>query len=665
MATLDLLNNKIIELKNKVLLIRENNSKEKIKLNEDLKTIHDTLESIVNNEPVLDFDYTKAVSLLEEHDYNTKDLLKTIKDIQNVQIIRNNIKIDIPLEKSQIEIFTNFQEKLLKLKDSILIIMQSIKDPLEEEKKITVLSNLKEVLDPQGKRKYYTEEMMQTFWQEFNLFAMDSDEEVFNILQDFNEVSNLQNKQALKPKADFTEVLALYDKTLDLPLEKKELFISLLNKYAKEVITNIDLENTQNIILFFKEKDILKEFELTSLLKVTLYGKYEYIKDVIYPKVMGEDKEKQESYFTDALATVWIKEKNDNLFLVKPFVIVRSKDNPKEENNLYSSCHTIDYDEFKLNVDLLNENQDLFKKEEVIKDQGAYLSLRTLPHFILKKNIELCRIFQMGKRAKVPTSALIRGDLEDKIHLAIELGLFNPPMSEEFIQMDDLIVKNEEFKQNLVKNNQENDSIRNYFQRYLTGLMKPVGDFAFLAYKLQNMGYLPFYNNFFSRNLAGKASNVMITSEEKRVLDDQDKMNEFLSSNFAWDAYDEIISDYDIYDTDLSEYIASDGNYSFTKYIDQNIFNDPLIKTLEDNYTIYDIIKERDHEEKRKNEYVYLFNNRIISRYKVLHNATILKGLYGYLNKEMLMTCLVHKSFIDKNTLDYIANEVMGRSEVL
>ena len=91
MATLDLLNKKIIELKNKVLLIRENNSKEKIKLNEDLKTIHDTLESIVNNEPVLDFDYTKAVSLLEEHDYNTKDLLKTIKDIQNVQIIRNNI----------------------------------------------------------------------------------------------------------------------------------------------------------------------------------------------------------------------------------------------------------------------------------------------------------------------------------------------------------------------------------------------------------------------------------------------------------------------------------------------------------------------------------------------------------------------------------------------
>ena len=141
MSTLDLLNNKIIELKNKVVLIRENNNKEKIKLNEGLKIIHDTLESIINNEPALDYDYTKAISLLEEHNYDTNNLLNTIKDIQNVQIIRNNVQIKIPLERDQIEIFNNFQEKLYRLKDNILIGLQSIKDPLQEEKTITVLSN--------------------------------------------------------------------------------------------------------------------------------------------------------------------------------------------------------------------------------------------------------------------------------------------------------------------------------------------------------------------------------------------------------------------------------------------------------------------------------------------------------------------------------------------
>ena len=60
-----------------------------------------------------------------------------------------------------------------------------------------------------------------------------------------------------------------------------------------------------------------------------------------------------------------------------------------------------------------------------------------------------------------------------------------------------------------------------------------------------------------------------------------------------------------------------------------------------------------------------MFGDRIISRYKVLHNASILKEEYGTLTEDMLMTAIVRNSFLDEKTYKRIENCVWKRGMVM
>jgi hypothetical protein len=65
------------------------------------------------------------------------------------------------------------------------------------------------------------------------------------------------------------------------------------------------------------------------------------------------------------------------------------------------------------------------------------------------------------------------------------------------------------------------------------------------------------------------------------------------------------------------------------------------------------------------NEFVYMFDDRIISRYKVLHNASILKSMYGYLSRDMVLTSIVRNSFLDSDSFQKIYSSVMKGSITL
>ena len=136
-------------------------------------------------------------------------------------------------------------------------------------------------------------------------------------------------------------------------------------------------------------------------------------------------------------------------------------------------------------------------------------------------------------------------------------------------------------------------------------------------------------------------------------------MDNFVSDHFVTDWYPDFISDYDEYDSIISEYIDSGKSTKFNEdeYFDEAILED----ALEEKNSVYEEITINDEVVERKNEFVYLFGDRIISRYKVLHNASILKGLYGKLNREMLMTSIVRNSFLDMDSFQLIQEQVMGR----
>ena len=543
--------------------------------------------------------------------------------------------------------------------------IEELKNKPTKEEKIRSLEGLKKIFEGTGRRKYCTPDMLNAFYEEFDILALhrENPELAESLLNAFYQSRN-SNINMRSNKVDFDTIVALYREFLKP--EKMKLFESLLKDHQAEVTSIIDLDNTREILEFLAEKGILNNFRNTTLLKVTLYGKADYIKETVYPKVIANNPETIETFYEDDLASIWIKEKGVSSHKRGAFRRSRGSSEDKDTDTLYSSCHRIDYDEFWENIEILRANSGLFDDKFDIEDVGANLNIKTLPTWVLKKNIGLCKLFGLGTIASVPPSFFENGDIENKIHLAIELGLLNPPLTPAFKEMDKDIVRNEMFQRNVTRKGLYNQSIRNYFQRYISNLSNfSINEYAYLFYKLQNEGYLAFYNEVFSDSHAGKGRFVELLGEFKEKMDTKEKLDDFVDTNFVADWHSEFIDGYDEYDEVIDNY-AIEGKK--TKYEDQNYINDkivedPLIKELEDNNTVMDEVTQNDVLVERKNAFVYMFGDRIISRYKVLHNASILKETYGTLTREMLMASIVRNSFLDKETFQKIYSCVIERGK--
>lgn len=667
MVTLNMLSKKIAALKDELERLNEANIDEKAKIQIQLAIIEECERVVKDEELPLNYDFSNAVQLIENYNYSIENLAKIIYDIQSALLVRQQLNLtseEMPLEESQLATLVSFADGLKKVKTELNKKMQRLTETVDSKKKIENLEGLKKILEGTGRRRYVTTEMFDDFYDEFDILSLPP-EDAQELLEGFYKTKNLSVRQG-KETADFNEVIELYNEYLSPTYMR--FFAGLLNDHRNEVTTSIDMDNTREILQFFKDNSLLDRFKKTALLKISLYGKADYIKEVVYPKITSNNLDIMDAYFEDELATVWIKEKGTSLYRTRPFRVSRGRGENKDKENLYATCHNVDYEEFWQNIEILKANRDLFDDSMELDDIGANLKLKTLPVWVLKKNIELCKLFGMGTITSVPITCVERGDIEDKIHLAIELGLLNPPMSQKFLEIDKQIIRTEEFQRNTKRKKIYNQSIRNYFQRYLSMLSnKSVNEYAYLTYKLQASGYEQFYNDFFSNVHAGKGNPFFITEEEKKLIVDRAQMDDFITNNFMTEWYSDFISGYDEYDSIISEYTASGKKDGFGDegYFDRAILDEDLIKDLEENHTINDIITQNEEIVEKKNDFVYLFGDRIISRYKVLHNASILKGLYGKLTKEMLMTSIVRNSFLDVDSFQLIQKEVMERGKAL
>ena len=676
MTTVELLSQKISFLKNNLTQIKEENLGEKAKLEAEIATIDECINAMKDSSLTAKYDFSNAIKLMENYNYNIDNLVQIIKDIKNVISIREDLSLseeELPLEESQIDTFNTFLDKLSKLKEEISEDLKEISSQTTEnaevKDKINNLEDLKKILEGTGKRKYYTEEMFMAFFEEIDPLSLPLDQ-IEIIVHDFYKTRNLSGR-IRKEKANFYDVVDLYAKFL--PENHMDSFEKLLGEYKNEVITVIDFDNTSEILQFFKDKGILEKFVPTALLKISLYGKSEYIKEVIYPKIQKYNEDEKETFYENALATVWIKEKGEKIHRASPFRRSRGSGESSSNESLYSSSHTVDYDEFMENIEILRQNSYMFDFYVDPDDISGNLSIKTLPTWVLKKNINLCKLFGLGSIKPIPITCIEKGDIEDKIHLAIELGLLNPPMTDKFNLIDKDIPRNDSFVRNAKKQKVYCQSIRNYFQRYLSKLSnKSINEYALLAHKLKKMGYSEFYKFFFSDNQAGMAAAEHLTRKEKDMMSDTEDMSIFMAIEFMTDWYPEHIDKYDEYDgviTNKNDEVKED-DFIGEFYIDNSIYNDELIQELEEKHCVMDTLAVYDPETdstkeiQKKNEYVYMFGDRIISRYKVLHNASVLKNNYGYLNEDMLLTCIVRNSFLDKETFESIKEDVLGKGSM-
>lgn len=664
MDILKTIENKIEELKKIISDSEESNKKEKSIIQEQIRLLEEC-ESVSNDEEkMIGFDFSKVLNLIEQFGYDNKTILKTIEDIKNVLSIRKQLKMseeELPLDEKQIFEYKKLINKLKEVKEDLNKKLNQLPDVEDIKKKISDLEGLLKVFQGGFRRKYYTIEMFNTFCEVFDIFHLPP-EQAHELLGLFYNTSNLKIRQNVD-EVNIEEVISLFAEFfVDTSFK---LYEKLIRDHKNEVSSKIDLDNAREILQFFKDKNILDKFKRTALLKITIYGKAEYIKETVYPEIMADPS--KDIFFEDDLASVWIKEKGKSNYRTSTFRRNGGRKKGQETELLSPSSYTVDYDEFRQNVELLRENSNLFGDKFNLDDPGANIAIKTLPVWVLKKNIELCKLFGLGSISSLPATCVINGNLEDKIHLAIELGLLNPPLNSRFRMIDKDIVRSEQFQTNYNRKKIYNQSIRNYFQRYLGMLgITTINEYAYMFYILKEHGYIEFYNEFFSEAHAGKANRAFI-EQVKEIATDKDKIDGLVSNNFLIDYYSNYIDNYGEYDEILNEYNDEDktSEYNGENYFSRDILEDPLIKELESNNTVIDFVTQNDEEVERMNEFVYMFDDRIISRYKVLHNASILKSMYGYLSRDMVLTSIVRNSFLDSDSFQKIYSSVMKGSITL
>ena len=635
-------------LNNKINDLKKNSQEELNRITSILNIINDSILAIDNEKMFKEYDFSIAINLVNSNSFGIIDLGKIIKDVKNLLVAKYDYKQSfLSLTDEQKQAIKSFKERLGFLKEELekRILAQS-KIEVDEET-LTNLEDLKTLLEGKGRRKYYTYEMIESLFEVFNYDDF-TYEDIDNLIKELSVSRNIKGK-ILEEKKDINEVVYLYQEYLGKRLNEE-----LLKKYQDEICTRIDLVNARNILSFFKENKLLDKFSLLSILQITLYGRFDYVKDFYFEKVLPKDNNLKELYYEDIMACVWINEKSTER---RRNTSIKKNSEKGKKKSLFDTIHEVCDDDIWENIRILKENEAILNDKYDLSNID-YLWVITKPTWLIKKNIELFKTFNFDN---VRLTALVQNDLEDKIHFVTELGLLNTPRTYVYMEIERSVPKYNEFMLNGRRKKNNNANILNYYPRNTTELGKTsYTEYIYWFYKMQRSSKEEFYQDFFSSFMAGMRNKTdFYTADDEIIIKDRESFEKLVADNFVTNYYDALIPNYDIYDEVIREYNASIKGDIVIPYYDESIIEDDSISRLEENVAI-DIYSTDGAIRKVGNPYVYIFGRNIISRYKVLRNLSILKHKYGYLNDDMIMTSVVRNSYISKDIFDEIKNSIVS-----
>jgi len=604
-------------------------------------------------------------------EYSIDNLNKILNtDIKNILEMKYNLGLNISLQPSQISIL-----------DKLRVSLNNIRQDFLKDKEILLNKKydkyINDILDIENilyghLDKEITLDMFKSLYEVVDFRK----EESLDILRSFYDMGII-----LPKKITFTidDVVSLYKKYLpeyNYDIEDENSFINLLYKYKSEILNFFDINNAKEILEFFKDNNILENFEKNAIFQITLYAKYQNV-TLIYNRLKESGRLDNLEFYTTRASTIWIESIKKKKTTKRSHI--KGRENNSKESKLYNSCHGTNLDDYDKNLSLLNNSKikNMFISKNAINTKGAHTALKMIDTDTLKENLSLCNmlytsnwlfekniglfhLFGFGIMYRLSPKVIYGGDMEDKINMAIELGLLNPPMNEEYLDLESNIIRNENFKKN---NEGYNISIRDYFQRYSSYFFNmDFNEFIYLTYKMSIMKPLEFYNFFFSKKSAGQQDPHKYKKEEIEIMNNRDKMNTLVQKNFANYEYRNLIDNYEEYamviDNNPYNYVSEEVDIK--PYYSKDILEDEAVVLLDNTYTTYDMLINHGNYEKLKNNFVYLFNGRIISRMRVLHNLSILKKHYGLLNKDMVVASFAKGSYLTKDNLIYIKNAIEG-----
>ena len=637
MTILEIVTNKINELKK--------NSQEEInRITSILEIVNDSIKALEDELKLKDYDFSIAINLVNSNSFGIIDIEKNIKEAKNVLTAKYDYK------QSFLSLSEEEKQAIKSFKDRLGFLKEELEKRIEEQSKVEIdeevlesLEDLKNLLEGKGRRKYYTYEMLESLFEiiDYDSFSYGDIKKLINELA----VSRNIKGKIEEDKKDFSEVVSLYKEYLG-----NKCRLDFLDKYQNEICTRIDLVNARSILEFLKESGLLDKFSIVSIIQITIYGKFDYVKDFYYEKVLTKDSSIRDIYFEDAMSCVWINEKSTERR--HNTTIRKNKDN-NAKKTLYATIHEVCDEDVWENIRILKENESILKEKYDLSNMD-YLWVITKPTWLIKKNIELFKIFNF---TDVTLTSLVQNDLEEKIHFVTELGLLNTPRTYVFREIETIVPKYNEFKLNGKR--KVDSSILNYYPRNTSELGKvSYTEYIYWFYKMQRSSKEEFYQDFFSSYKAGKRNKTDFYSrDDEIIIDNKEAMEKLIDDNFVTNYYDVLIPNYDLYDEVIREYNLSPKGDLVDPYYDQSILDFDVLSRLESNMAI-DVYSTDGEIRKVNNPYVYLFDKNIISRYKVLRNLSILYNKYGYINDDMILTSVVRGSYIDRNTFDMIKKRI-------
>ena len=608
-----------------------------------LVIINDALDALSDNKKLVEYNFDIAINLINQNvtNFGIIDLEKGIKDIKNVLIAREKFKLNnLELSDEQKRVITSFKSKLNSYKDELESILKKNNDNSQNKEIQSNLEDLNKIINGKGRRKYYTYDMLESLLEviDYDKLTYQEVEELTDLLPTTKSKDNENNNVS---KEDLIDLLKVYlgDKVN----------LSFIESHSDDICSVIDLDNAEKILEFFEKEKILNKFKIMGLIQILMKGNYDFIKRFYYEEILKDDELEElvddeyakDIFFEDIMCCVWINEESADRKRVSG---IRNS-GEKEGRDSYREVAVTSKKDVIENIRLLKKYKNILSDKYNVSNITD-LWILTRPPWLLEKNLKLFEEFNI---TEVKMTAIAQTDLEAKIHLAIELGLLNPPSNRTFKNIERSIPKQREFSLNGKRKKLYSDSILNYFQRNTTQLgFVSYSEYIYWFYKMQNSSKAEFYQMFFSDKRAGMRSKDAFNSQEdKKIIGNAREMKRIIDETFANRFYSSLITNYDTYEKVLKDYYSSEKSDDVKPYFYNTILENELVNRLEEHRSI-------DIDNNNTNQYTYVFADTIISRYKVLRNLNILMYKFGYINEDMILTSIAYNSYFSKNVFDEI-----------
>ncbi len=372
-----------------------------------------------------------------------------------------------------------------------------------------------------------------------------------------------------------------------------------IDEYSDEIKEKANINNIRNTLDFLKEKNLLDKFNISDLLVICLFANMESL-NYGYSEYISDGIDK---YLCLTTPSIWIPNiKKSNRKRTKSQKMSVQGGN---RVTLESAAHLISCDEIKENIKFLDEHGFVYD----VEDSSA--KTIKMPHYKLVEAYKSLRMYGLLKDENIKNFKvylLSEPALNEKLDKLVEVGLLNGPEDGP-------------------------EDYTNYIKRFPAKIHNiSVPNYIALYYQRAHSGRSEYYATVASKRsgqLAGEVSKYNLGLK----LDTEEEQKEFVDNNFV--SLPSIIPNYDLYEDIMFS--------SYESGIDDSVLALDVIKQLEDNYRVSD--------------YIYMFNDQIISRIKVLRTYSILLNNNAN-HEDALMYSICNSSYLDEQTVDAIRESI-------